>query len=270
MITRKLLGLLALSLGFSAALAAPSDANAEPPVLEPGDRGPAVQLWQDELNHWLRIARTEQGRLSEDGVYGPRTEAATRDLQRTAGITVDGVAGPSTWQALYRLLGGRAANILRGNARVTPEWPIPIPSWYWAWARWYLHRGEFADRPPRSEASRPAAAPRRIPNWGWRRLTAIVGRSDERRAQALVADRVEAIYRETVRAPSDWVRSELAPDWILVVGGLVGHDAGPVAAWLRQVRGRWVPWNLGRLPQVNTQPALVPCDLKPAFSEPSC
>lgn len=40
-----------------------------------------------------------------DGVYGPKTEAAIRDLQRSlrargAEVAVDGIAGPQTWQAI--------------------------------------------------------------------------------------------------------------------------------------------------------------------------
>ena len=44
-------------------------------------------------------------------------------------------------------------------------WPLPIPRWFWAWARWRL-----AGRPGR----RPRSAPKRIPRWAWRRLQALV------------------------------------------------------------------------------------------------
>ncbi len=38
--------------------------------------------------------------LDVDGTYGPATEAAVRDFQRTHGLDVDGKVGPATWAAL--------------------------------------------------------------------------------------------------------------------------------------------------------------------------
>ena len=35
-----------------------------------------------------------------DGVFGPKTEAAVKDIQQSAGLVVDGVVGPLTWAAL--------------------------------------------------------------------------------------------------------------------------------------------------------------------------
>ena len=52
-----------------------------------------------------------------------------------------------------------------------PDWPIPIPRWFWAWAQWRL-RGR--------KGRRPAAAPRAIPAWAWRRLEALVARRRRR------------------------------------------------------------------------------------------
>jgi hypothetical protein len=51
---------------------------------------------------------------------------------------------------------------------------VPLPSWFWVWARWYLGRAEFAGN-PRDEAVRPDDAPRRIPDWAWQRLGALTG-----------------------------------------------------------------------------------------------
>ena len=35
-----------------------------------------------------------------DGVFGPKTEAAVKDIQQSAGLVVDGVVEPLTWAAL--------------------------------------------------------------------------------------------------------------------------------------------------------------------------
>jgi peptidoglycan hydrolase-like protein with peptidoglycan-binding domain len=59
-------------------------------VLRLGDRGPAVSQWQQELNGVIGAG------LTTDGIFGPATDRATRDLQRARGITVDGIVGPQT------------------------------------------------------------------------------------------------------------------------------------------------------------------------------
>lgn len=45
--------------------------------------------------------------IAVDGVFGPRTHAATIDFQRGAGIGVDGVVGPRTRSAMGVPTGGR-------------------------------------------------------------------------------------------------------------------------------------------------------------------
>ena len=65
------------------------------------------------------------------------------------------------------------AETARPNAAVT--WPVPVPPWFWKWARWHLHRGEFAAGPVRNRETRPADAPDEIPPWAWRRLAAMLG-----------------------------------------------------------------------------------------------
>ena len=62
-----------------------------------------------ELQQRLLEMGFDPGRC--DGILGPRTEAALRDLQRNVGLTSDGTCGPQTLKALHRLartvVGGR-------------------------------------------------------------------------------------------------------------------------------------------------------------------
>jgi N-acetylmuramoyl-L-alanine amidase len=54
-----------------------------------------------------------------DGIYGPRTEAAVKDFQKSVGATIDGKCGPATIIALIRLtkiVSGGAPSTLRQNA----------------------------------------------------------------------------------------------------------------------------------------------------------
>lgn len=50
-----------------------------------GDVGQNVAQWQRALG------------ITPDGVFGPETEAATREWQRARGLAADGVVGPKTW-----------------------------------------------------------------------------------------------------------------------------------------------------------------------------
>lgn len=76
------------------AVPAASRSGHRTPVIRLGDRGPAVSDWQAALNS---AAGTS---LATDGIFGPATDAATRDFQRARGLTVDGVVGPQTRAAV--------------------------------------------------------------------------------------------------------------------------------------------------------------------------
>lgn len=64
-----------------------------PPVLRKGSKGEAVERLQSLLN-------AKGAALKIDGDFGSRTEAAVEGLQRAAGLTIDGIVGPYTWDAL--------------------------------------------------------------------------------------------------------------------------------------------------------------------------
>lgn len=62
-------------------------------LLRRGSRGPRVAALQTRLRTGYPLYAKD---LQSDGVFGARTEAAVREFQRRAGLTVDGVAGPVT------------------------------------------------------------------------------------------------------------------------------------------------------------------------------
>lgn len=64
------------------------------PTIRNGSSGNAVRALQIQLNE------KRSASLSVDGNFGPGTEAAVRSFQSHAGITSDGVVGPTTWKNL--------------------------------------------------------------------------------------------------------------------------------------------------------------------------
>jgi nucleoid-associated protein YgaU len=65
-----------------------------PPTLKRGSRGEAVK----GLQNALKVRSYDFGPV--DGTFGPATENAVRQFQEGAGLAVDGIVGPRTWEAL--------------------------------------------------------------------------------------------------------------------------------------------------------------------------
>ena len=63
------------------------------PLLKKGSSGDAVKKLQQTLN-------SKGYKLSEDGDFGSKTEAAVKAFQKANGLEVDGEVGPMTWGAL--------------------------------------------------------------------------------------------------------------------------------------------------------------------------
>ena len=63
------------------------------PKLRPGSRGDAVKNLQSLLNK-------AGANIKVDGVFGRGTKTAVRNFQSSAGVGVDGVVGPRTWDKL--------------------------------------------------------------------------------------------------------------------------------------------------------------------------
>jgi hypothetical protein len=51
-------------------------------------------------------------------------------------------------------------------------WPLPIPKWFWPWAKWQRERMTYPSRAAWL-AKRPESAKARVPDWAWVRLAAM-------------------------------------------------------------------------------------------------
>ncbi|HET7578116.1 MAG TPA: peptidoglycan-binding protein [Bacillales bacterium] len=61
-----------------------------------GDRGTAVK----EVQHQLNAVGDNVG--NADGVFGPKTLKGVKAFQKAQGLSVDGIIGPKTWNALFK------------------------------------------------------------------------------------------------------------------------------------------------------------------------
>ena len=122
--TTVVLSACALAVGFIAtSAAAGTSAHARPqakprgssslchftssqPEISEGSSGTAVKQAQCELNwayaygHSTNYGNGAYGGLTEDGIFGANTNAATRNFQSCVHIAVDGIIGPDTWSEL--------------------------------------------------------------------------------------------------------------------------------------------------------------------------
>ena len=71
-----------------------------PNLLSEGASGIAVENLQFFLNYLSDFYDTIPP-LEADGIFGPATRQAVLEVQRTFGLTEDGVVGPLTWQRLF-------------------------------------------------------------------------------------------------------------------------------------------------------------------------
>lgn len=78
-------------------------------VLKLGSRGNEVKVLQEKLN------------LKADGIFGPLTEEAVKDFQRSNGLEVDGIVGADTLSKLNLSLNKRNIKELIVHCSATPE-----------------------------------------------------------------------------------------------------------------------------------------------------
>ena len=99
-------------------------------TISKGSRGDTVAVLQRKLN------------LIPDGIFGPITDEAVRDFQKSHGLAVDGIVGPKTWAALG---GGSLPNTRRIDKIILHCSATPEGKDYTVAQirQWHLARGFF-------------------------------------------------------------------------------------------------------------------------------
>ncbi len=86
---------------------------------------------------------------------------------------------------------------------VKPPWPVPLPAWWWTWARWRLGRSEFRGH-ANDPKYRPKDAPAKIPWWAWARLAVFLGKPVPPKPKPPKPQADPALMQ--ARAMLDWAR----------------------------------------------------------------
>lgn len=66
-------------------------------LTSPYMEGNDIKEWQKQMRYF-----TNYQHLEVDGIYGPESEAACRDLQAKRALDVDGIIGPNTWAESFQ------------------------------------------------------------------------------------------------------------------------------------------------------------------------
>ena len=62
------------------------------PEIQFGSQGKAVKIWQIIVD------------ITSDGLFGGKTQDATKEWQKRHGLEADGIVGPKTWAAAMKEL----------------------------------------------------------------------------------------------------------------------------------------------------------------------
>lgn len=89
-------------------------------VIQSGNIGIGVNKIQGYLNI-MQSNGIITSRVSQDGIFGSGTKSAVQQFQRYAGLSVDGIVGETTWDAIMDQL---------HNLGVTPNIPVASRSYF--------------------------------------------------------------------------------------------------------------------------------------------
>lgn len=83
----------------------------EAPYVKKGQKSRDVKKVQEWINLWKRVDPNWKVSIGMDGDFGPGTEEAVKEFQRTHGLGVDGVVGNITWRKLSEPMKGAFSRI---------------------------------------------------------------------------------------------------------------------------------------------------------------
>ena len=89
--------------------------EAKQPTLRKGDTGEAVKELQTDLNYF------GYGKLSVDGKFGTKTEAALKEMQKDQDLEVDGFCGTESWRRLDEMKKETVKVRLKSNSYLRPR-----------------------------------------------------------------------------------------------------------------------------------------------------
>ena len=109
-----------------------------PQTLRFGSRGPAVVELQSRLN---TIAPLLVPELAEDGIFGQKTFARVKQVQKLGSLEPDGIVGPLTWALIANVIAG----VVKLLGAADPANPFPVENPLrraiatTAWQEWMNH-----------------------------------------------------------------------------------------------------------------------------------
>lgn len=114
-------------------------------VLRIGDKGIAVNKIQAYLNMFVNEGYIRT-RVTPDGIFGPRTQTAVREIQSYLRLNPDGVIGNATWDGIFELL--RRMNVMTNIPVASASYHLSVGNYGVDVFKMQEYLNEFADKNP--------------------------------------------------------------------------------------------------------------------------
>ena len=114
-------------------------------VLRIGDKGIAVNKIQAYLNMFVNEGYIRT-RVTPDGIFGPRTQTAVREIQSYLRLNPDGVIGNATWDGIFELL--RRMNVMTNIPVASASYHLNVGNYGVDVFKMQEYLNEFADKNP--------------------------------------------------------------------------------------------------------------------------
>ena len=114
-------------------------------VLRIGDKGIAVNKIQAYLNMFANAGYITT-KVNPDGIYGPRTQSAVREIQTYMRMNPDGVIGSATWDGIFELL--KRMNVMTNIPVASVSYYLNVGNYGIEVFKMQEYLNEFADKNP--------------------------------------------------------------------------------------------------------------------------